>query len=95
MKRKHLVTLEAIFRRPTSGTIRWADIETLFVALGASVEERAGLRLAVLFPDQLPAVFHRPHPSPMTEKGAVTAVRQWLTALGYTSDKIIKDTQEN
>lgn len=83
VKRKHEATLQAIFRRPVSGTIRWKDVEALLVALGADVEEREGSRVAVIFPGQMPAVFHRPHPSPMTEKGAVNALRQWLERMGY------------
>ena len=83
ISRKHHGTLQAIFRRPVSGTIRWKDIEALFVALGAEIEEREGSRVAVIFPGQMPAVFHRPHPSPMTEKGAVNALRQWLERMGY------------
>jgi len=34
MKRKHRKTLELIFNRPVSGSIKWDDIEALFVALG-------------------------------------------------------------
>ncbi|MGI4848687.1 MAG: type II toxin-antitoxin system HicA family toxin [Janthinobacterium lividum] len=67
-----------------SGTIPWRDIETLFRSLGAVFEERAGSRVAiVLFGDV--RVFHRPHPSPETEKAAVVAVvaaRKWLELNG-------------
>lgn len=82
VKRKHEAALRAIFRRPVSGTIRWKDVEALLAALGADVEEREGFRVALIFPGQMPAVFHRPHPSPMTEKGAVNALRQWLERMG-------------
>ena len=77
MKRKHQKTLELIYKRPTSGNIPWADIEALFVALGADVSERAGSRVAVVLFDEV-RVFHRPHPSPSTDKGAVASVRKWL-----------------
>lgn len=83
VKRKHHKTLETIFARPPSANIRWADIEALLVSLGAEIEQREGSRVAVVFPDQPPAVYHRPHPSPMTDKGAVAAVRNWLEAMGY------------
>lgn len=83
MKKSHHRTLEAIFARPTSGNIRWDDIESLLVALGAEIEEREGSRVAIIFPDQPPAIFHRPHPSPMTDKGAVVVMRKWLELLGY------------
>ncbi|MBX7235971.1 MAG: type II toxin-antitoxin system HicA family toxin [Caldilineales bacterium] len=75
--------MEAIFARPTSGNIRWDDIESLLLALGADIEEREGSRVAIIFPDHPPAIFHRPHPSPMTDKGAVAVMRRWLEFLGY------------
>lgn len=81
MRRKHQQTLNSIFARPTSGTIRWADIESLFIELGAELSEREGSRVGVrLFGER--RVFHRPHPSPNTDKGAVTSIRQWLKENG-------------
>ena len=77
MKRKHQKTLEQIYKRPTSGTISWSDIESLFKAMGADVSERAGSRVAVVLFGEV-RVFHRPHPSPDTDKGAVTSIRKWL-----------------
>ncbi len=83
LKRKHEATLEAIFRRPVSDTIRWKDIESLFIALGAEVEEREGSRVAVIFPGEMPAIFHRPHPAPTTDKWAMNVIRQWLERMGH------------
>lgn len=77
MKRKHQRTLERIFARPTSGTIPWSDIESLFKGLGADVSERAGSRVAVVLFGEV-RVFHRPHPSPDTDKGAINSIRNWL-----------------
>ena len=68
MKRKHQRTLELIFARPTSGNVQWRDIEALFVELGAEVSEREGSRVAVILFEEV-RVFHRPHPSPNTDKG--------------------------
>lgn len=81
MKRKHQRTLEAVFARPVSGTIRWADIESVFLALGAEIEEREGSRVAIIWNGQV-QVFHRPHPGPETDKGAVASIRKWLDANG-------------
>ncbi len=81
MKRKHKRTLNLIFARPASGNVQWRDIEALLVELGAKVSEREGSRIAiVLFGDV--RVFHRPHPSPNTDKGAVVSVRKWLRQHG-------------
>ena len=45
--------------------------------LGAEISEREGSRIGVrLFNDR--KVFHRPHPSPNTDKGAVANIREWL-----------------
>jgi len=77
MKRKHQKTLEQIYKRPVSGTIRWSDIEALFRALGAEVSEREGSRVAVVLFGEV-RVFHRPHPSPNTDKGAVASIRKWF-----------------
>jgi hypothetical protein len=83
MKRKHSKTLELIFHRPVSGNIKWKDIEVLLISLGAETTEREGSRLEVyLF--GVVKVFHRPHPSPDTDKGAVTAIRKWLNENGVT-----------
>lgn len=81
MKRKHRRTLEQIFARPVSGSIRWADIESLFLGLGAEISEREGSRIGVrLFGER--RVFHRPHPSPETDKGAMASIRRWLSENG-------------
>lgn len=77
MKRKHLKTLEQIYSRPTSGNVSWSDIESLFKGLGANVSERAGSRVAVVLFGEV-RVFHRPHPSPDTDKGAIASIRKWL-----------------
>ncbi|MCM2472939.1 type II toxin-antitoxin system HicA family toxin [Rhizobium sp. CG5] len=81
MKRKHRATLEQIFSRPVSGTIRWSEIEALFIALGAEVSEREGSRVGVFLFGQI-KVFHRPHPSPDTDKGAVASIRRWFEENG-------------
>ncbi len=77
MNNKHQKTLMSIYKRPISGNINWSDIESLFVALGADVSERAGSRIAVILFGEV-RVFHRPHPSPCTDKGAVVSIRKWL-----------------
>ena len=59
---------------PTRSGIRWEDIESLLLALGAQLEERAGSKMAFELND-VPAVFHRPHPRPTTDKGTVKSMR--------------------
>ena len=83
MKRKHQRTLEMIFSRPVSGSLPWRDIEALFQELGGDVSERAGSRVAVVLFGEV-RVFHRPHPSPDTDKGAVASIRKWFEEHGVT-----------
>lgn len=83
MKKKHRATLEQIFARPVSGTIRWPDIEALFAALGGEISEHEGSRVGVFLFGQV-RVFHRPHPTPETDKGAVASIRKWLEENGVT-----------
>lgn len=81
MKRKHLKTLELIFSRPASANVRWSEVEALLLELGARIEEREGSRVLIrLFGER--RVFHRPHPSPMTDKGAPASLRDWLNDNG-------------
>jgi hypothetical protein len=81
VKRKHKKTLELIFARPVSGNIKWSDIEFLFKGLGAKITEREGSRIGVILFGEI-QVFHRPHPSPDTDKGAVSSIRKWLERNG-------------
>lgn len=77
MKRKHQRTVELIYSRPVSANVRWSDIEALFKELGAQIAQREGSRVEV-FLFGVVRVFHRPHPSPDTDKGAVASIRKWL-----------------
>jgi hypothetical protein len=87
MRKKHRSTLLAIFEDPVRANILWTDIEALFVSLGAVVEERKGSRLAVYLNGGV-AIFHRPHPDPNTDKGAVKSVRKFLLAVGVSPEMI-------
>lgn len=83
MNCKHQRTLKRIFQQPTLGTIPWREIEGLLRGLGAAIEEREGSRVLVrLFGER--RVFHRPHPSPATDKGAIESLRRWLKENGVS-----------
>ena len=74
-----------MFRRPTQAGIRWNDIESLLVACGAHVEERAGSRVGIELNGVL-AVFHRPHPRNDADKGTVASMRRFLMQAGITPE---------
>ena len=81
MERRHQRTLKLIFSAPVSDRLPWRDVEALFQELGGEVSERAGSRVAVVLFGEV-KVFHRPHPSPDTDKGAVASIRKWFREHG-------------
>lgn len=87
MNRKHQRTLDAIFTIPVKASINWKDIESLFIALGAQIEEGRGSRVRILLNEE-EAVFHRPHPQKETDKGAVVSLRRFLENAGVKHVKI-------
>ncbi len=81
MNKKNEKIYHEIFRSPVRSDIPWHDIESLLIALGAEISEGSGSRVRVKLND-VRAVFHRPHPENEADKGAVKAVRQFLTNAG-------------
>ncbi len=81
MRKKHADTLKAIFHTPVLSSVKWSDIESLFISLGGSVSEGRGSRVKILLNDCV-AVFHRPHPQKETDKGALVSVRRFLEEAG-------------
>lgn len=74
MRRRHQKTLEALFAHPSSGNLPWRDIDALLQELGAVISEREGSRSAVVLFGEV-RVFHRPQPTPFTDKGAQASIR--------------------
>ena len=76
MNKKQRQTLQKTFEKPERSDISWNDIERLFIALGAEVTEGKGSL------NYIRAVFHRPHPKRVTNKGSVKSVRRFLIESG-------------
>jgi len=81
MNKKLRKTLERIFEKPERSDINWKDIENLFLALDAEITEGKGSRVRVALND-IRAVFHRPHPEKVTNKGAIKSVKRFLIEAG-------------
>jgi hypothetical protein len=81
MNKRQSVTLEAVFKKPVPQDIRWAEIESLIKALGGTVRQREGSRVALEI-NGVRAVFHRPHPKPETDRNTVRDVRDLLERAG-------------
>jgi hypothetical protein len=83
---KHRKILRFIFDDPLRSDVPWSDIEMLFEALGATVSQGKGSRVRVRLHD-VRAVFHRPHPERVTDKGALKSVRQFLMTAGISPEE--------
>lgn len=81
MTARHLKTLKAIFAKPARANVKWDDIEALLKHLGATITEGEGSRARVSLNGRR-AVFHRPHPQPNTDKGALKSVKRFLEEAG-------------
>ena len=82
---KHQKTWDEIFADPVRANVRWSDVEKLMMALGGEISEGRGSRVRVRLGAN-EAVFHRPHPKPETDKGALKAVRRFLLASDGQAD---------
>lgn len=74
LRNKHQQTLDKVFLKPTLAGIKWQEIEMLIVALGGEISNGSGSRVRFFLNGSI-ARFHRPHPSPDTDKGAVVNLR--------------------
>ena len=81
IRSRHRRTLERIFAMPTPSDIRWADVESLLIALDVEVLERAGSRV-LLSKGNEKAVVHRPHPRPYLLRAVVRRIAGFLVAIG-------------
>ena len=84
MNKKQRQTLNKILEKPERPDIPWSNIESLIIAFGGEISEGSGSRVRVILND-VKAVFHRPHPERVTEKGAVKSVRRFLKEAGVIS----------
>jgi hypothetical protein len=83
MNNRQRKTLEAIFSDPVNGSLQWARVEALFVAIGCNVVEGSGS--SVTFEkDGRRAYFHRPHPQREALVYRIKAVREFLLKLEIT-----------
>ena len=87
MNTKQKRVYEAIFKNPVQPDIEWQEIESLLKSLGANVSEGNGSRVRIELNGQR-AVFHRPHPERVTDKGAVKSMRRFLDNAGVKNDEL-------
>jgi len=83
MNSKHRKTLAAISTTPTSGNIEWRKIESLFIALGATVIEGNGSRVSFVLNNEK-GDFHRPHPGKEAKRYQIRNASDFLSRAGVT-----------
>jgi predicted RNA binding protein YcfA (HicA-like mRNA interferase family) len=81
MNSKHRKTLKAVFDYPKSGTMEWAEIESLILATGARLIEGRGSRIRFVH-DESVVTFHRPHPEKDARPYQIRATRTFLEEIG-------------
>lgn len=83
MRAKHRKTLAAIFAKPTLSGIAFSEIETLLIALGATLGERQGSRVKFALRG-VEWHAHRPHPGKEAKRYQVESAREFLERLEIT-----------
>jgi hypothetical protein len=81
MNNRQRKTLLAIFTDPVSGSIAWADVESLMLAAGCVLIEGSGSRVRFEKDGRL-AFFHRPHPEKEAKRYQIRDARRFLDELG-------------
>ena len=87
LRNKHIKTLDTIFQDPIRSDVAWQDIESLIYALGGEISEGKGSRVRIYL-HGVRAVFQRPHPQRVTDKGALRSIRRFLTEAGINNAEI-------
>lgn len=87
MNTKQKKVYEEIFKNPVQPDIEWQEIEGLLKSLGANISEGNGSRVRIELNGQR-AVFHRPHPEKVTDKGAIKSMRRFLDNAGVKNDEL-------
>ena len=81
MNNKHRKTLEAIFSSPLPSNLKWKRIESLLIALGATIIEGSGSRVSFVLNNEK-GDFHRPHPGKEAKRYQVKNAQDFLTKAG-------------
>ena len=81
MNTKHRKTLAAVFTKPTSASVVFADLEALIKSLGGAVVEREGSRIRIELNGEIWRC-HRPHPGKEAKRYQVEEARELLQRAG-------------
>jgi len=81
MNSKHYKTLQAIFTKPTLGTVVFKDVEALMLAVGCTLTEGTGSRVR-FDKNEVALLCHRPHPGKEAKRYQIEDAREFLLKIG-------------
>lgn len=81
LSKRHASTLARVFAKPTPANIRWNELAALVRAVGGTLEEREGSRVAIILQGRT-AVVHKPHPRPEVKQSTVRDIRDFFLLVG-------------
>ena len=81
MNSKHKKTLSIVFAKPVTASLEWAQIESLFSAVGAQTIEGSGSRVRFIL-NNVVGTFYRPHPAKEAKPYQVLDARRFLEQAG-------------
>lgn len=84
MNNRQKRTLEAIFSQPVPKDLVWAELESLFMAIGAEKREMAGSRVRFTLAG-IDIAFHRPHNPQILKPYQIGLARDFLEKTGVKS----------
>jgi hypothetical protein len=74
-------TLARIYDEPVRTDLRWSEVRSLLMALGAAITEGRGSRVRITLKNHH-LMLHRPHPQPELKPYMARAVRELLQNAG-------------
>lgn len=86
LSKKHLKTIAKIRKRPRTGNLKYPDLESALEAMGFERFSNKSGGVAFNKGDNLTFTYHRPHPRPDVDKGAINALDKFLEREGIYED---------
>ena len=83
---KHLKTARMLRKHPRPSNLKSRDLDALLVALEFEIIEGKGSAVAFQREGGLLFMYHRPHPRPDVDKGAIASLDKFLEKEGIYED---------
>ncbi|PKN65538.1 MAG: hypothetical protein CVU54_18760 [Deltaproteobacteria bacterium HGW-Deltaproteobacteria-12] len=81
MNTRQKKTLALIFEKPTRNGLRYDDLKSLLISVGANIREGRGSRVRFEW-DAYSLHIHAPHPQKVLPKYSIELIRDFLVQIG-------------